>query len=227
MTGGAMGQSDDSPVRMFPAVHPPAEPQSQRSRARRLLPAFVVVGLALLAVLATVLLLRPPPAPPAASRPGSSAPTSGTGLVATGTGAGAAGSGAGTASGQGAGGAPSPSGSGSATTQGSGTVAALWISNFQTTNNVTNWDVVITISNPADVVQTWTNASVQAPGGLSLLLTAVTPGTNVHDAGRTACVAPTGSGAVAAGRSIDIEFQISGVLSAAPRSPQLDNPACA
>jgi hypothetical protein len=58
-------------------------------------------------------------------------------------------------------------------------------------------------------------------------LNPVTPGTRVYDAGRTVCVAPTGSAAVAAGRSIDIEFQIDSVLSAAPRSPQLDNPACA
>jgi hypothetical protein len=210
-----MGQFDDSPVGMFPAV--PAEPTPpQRSRARRLLPVFVVVGLALLAVVAAVLLLQPAPAPPAASGTGTAAPSGtapGVGVAPTASGAGAVGS-------------ASPSGSGGGTATGTTTVAALRISNFQTTNNVTNWDVVITISNPANVVQTWTNASVQAPGGLSLLLTQVTPETRVYDAGRTACVAPTGSGAVPAGSSIDIEFQIDGVLSAAPHSPQLDNPAC-
>jgi hypothetical protein len=216
-----MGQSDDLPVGMFPAVGTPAEPEMrpERSRLRRLVPVFVVVGLALLAVLATVLLLQPAPPPvPSASAPDlslSSGTSRGAGAAAGATGAGAAGSRTG------------PTGGGSATTTGSGTLAALRISNFQTTNNVTSWDVVITIFNPADVAQAWTNASVQVPGGLSLILKPVTPGTRVYDAGQTVCVAPTGSAAVPAGSSMDIEFQIDSVLSGAPRSPQLDNPACA
>jgi hypothetical protein len=207
---------------MFPALKP-AGPFTRIGRrwGRRLLPVWLLVGLALILIgLLAVLLSHSARVPSAAPTPGPSQPS--TALDGVGAGAAVDPSSRATGAGAGASAARGPSASATAT----GTVTPMRISNLASTNNLTSWDVVVTIENPADIDQTWTNVSVQIPETSPLGLVALTPNTTVYDDGRTVCVEPTSPSPVAPRSTVDIKFRVNAVLSEQPRLAQLDNPAC-
>lgn len=207
---------------MFPALKP-AGPFTRIGRrwGRRLPPVWLLVALALVLLgLLAVLLGHSSRTPSAGPTPGLSEPST----ALDGVGAGAAVNQASTAAGAGVGSTASGGPSASAAT--TGTVTPMRISKLASTNQLTSWDVVVTIENPADIGQTWANVSVQLPETSPLGLVPLTPGTTVYDDGRTVCVEPTSPSPVPPHSTVDIEFQVNAVLSEQPRQAQLDNPAC-
>ncbi len=112
------------------------------------------------------------------------------------------------------------------TAEPSAEAAPLELVAFNSVNEVLRWRLHIQIHNPASVPQPWRSVSVQVDQGLSLVLSALTPGTRVYDAGRIVCVEPIGPATIDPGGDAVIEFTINAVLTNAPRRAQLDNPAC-
>jgi hypothetical protein len=209
-----MGTFDDSRVRLIPAMRTPTQTQTwpqptspEPDWRRRALAVWVLAGVAVLALVAVALLVGPPPSSPSATAPGAS-PSVGTSMVL------------------GAAGGVDSTGASPPSTAGAG-VPRMRVDNLTATNRVTSWDVTVTIGNPAQVQQDWRNVSVQMPQGATLRVAPVTQGTNVYQKGQTVCVEPTAASPVAANGTVDIQFRVTGVLSASPAQAQLDDPTCA
>jgi hypothetical protein len=88
------------------------------------------------------------------------------------------------------------------------------------------WTVTITIENPADVAQAWTNVSIVVGDGRDLAGDALVPGVRVYDSGHLVCAEPddAASGQVPAGGAVTIQFTVRS--SGEPHSPSLDNDDC-
>jgi hypothetical protein len=103
----------------------------------------------------------------------------------------------------------SPSGAATPTGSAPSGAPALALEIITSPNILTGWLVVVTITNPAPVMQTWTNVSVQAAAPLAGdAVESHTEGARAYGSGSMACVEPTASAAIAAGSSISIDFTI-------------------
>ncbi len=235
--------SSSQAIQMFPAVG--ARPADPPRRGRRLLgipwPVWLLAAVAAIVVVVGGLLLLPrlgpnaPVEPPGDQAGRSVEPTLGAGGPGqadpgqTDQGPAASGS-------TGTGGTAGPTGSASPGAGGGGpavVVRPLALTGFSVEPRsglnllpLLGWKVTITIENPADVAQSWTNVSVVVSDDPDLAVTSLVEGVRVYDSGRLVCAEPETAAAatIAAHSAKTIEFTVRSLTE--PHSPQLNNDDC-